>query len=241
MRGLGEQRVLVTGAARGIGAAICARLAEEGASVAGADLAMSGEDGSPVAARIEADVTDPGQVERMIGEARDALGGLDGLVLAAGVHWTGPTHEMAPEEFDRVVRVGAHGTFLCCSAALPGMLEQRRGSIVTPGSTAGLAGAAELTAYAAAKGAVLQITRSIAVEYASRGIRANCLCPGATRTQLLESLMAERSDPDEFARAHPIGRFAEPAEIAAAAAFLLSDESSFFVGSTMVCDGGFTA
>lgn len=240
MRGLEGLRVLITGAAGGIGAAVAERLAGEGARLAIADLA---EPEGPVGAlaRLAGDVTDEAETSRVVEEARAALGGLDALVLAAGIHYVGPTHEMPAAEFDRVLSVSARGTFLCLRAALPGMVEQGSGRIVTFGSTAALVGAPGLTAYAAAKGAVLQITRSVAVEYAKFGIRANCLCPGATDTPLLRRLMADRSDPEAFARAHPIGRFAAAEEIASATAYLLSDEASYFVGSAVVCDGGFTA
>jgi dihydroanticapsin dehydrogenase len=239
MRGLEGLRVLVTGAAGGIGAAVAERLSAEGGRVAAADLAVPRGPGAE--ARFAADVTVDGEAARLVEESRAALGGLDGLVLAAGVHYVGPTHEMPLEEFDRVLAVSARGTFLCLKVALPGMLEQGSGRIVTYGSTAALVGAPELTAYAAAKGAVLQITRSVAAEYADRGIRANCLCPGGTDTPMLRRLMANRADPDHFAQSHPIGRFAVPAEIASATAFLLSDEATYFVGSAVVCDGGFTA
>jgi NAD(P)-dependent dehydrogenase (short-subunit alcohol dehydrogenase family) len=227
MRGLAKMPVLITGAGRGIGQATAARLIDEGATVAVADL--SEPEAPSAAARLAGDVTS------------DALGGLEGMVLCAGVHWTGPTHEMAPEDFDRVMAVSARGTFLCCRAALRIMLNQRSGRIVTFGSTASVSGAPGLTAYAAAKGAVLQITRSIAAEYAGAGIRANCLCPGATNTPLLGEVMKERSDPESFARAHPIGRFAQPEEIAGAATWLLSDDASYMIGSAVFCDGGFTA
>lgn len=240
MRGLGGLRVLVTGAAQGIGEAVARRLVAEGARVAVSDLeapAAFPDAGS----RLSGDVTDEADVARMVGDARTALDGLDGLVLAAGVHWVGPTHEMSSADFDEVLAVSARGTFLCCREALPGMIAQGSGRIVTFGSTAALVGASGLTAYAAAKGAVLQMTRSIAAEYAGDGIRANCVCPGGTETPLMRRLMADRADPDAFARAHPIGRFARPEEIAASVAFLLSDESSFVLGSAMVCDGGFTA
>lgn len=240
MRGLGGLRVLVTGAAQGIGEAVARRLVAEGARVAVSDLeapAAFPDAGS----RLSGDVTDEADVARMVRDARTALDGLDGLVLAAGVHWVGPTHEMSSADFDEVLAVSARGTFLCCREALPGMIAQGSGRIVTFGSTAALVGASGLTAYAAAKGAVLQMTRSIAAEYAGDGIRANCVCPGGTETPLMRRLMADRADPDAFARAHPIGRFARPEEIAASVAFLLSDESSFVLGSAMVCDGGFTA
>jgi NAD(P)-dependent dehydrogenase (short-subunit alcohol dehydrogenase family) len=239
MRGLAELRVLITGAGRGIGQATAARLIDEGAAVAVADLA---EPDAPAAgARLAGDVTNEADADRLIAEASDALGGLEGLVLCAGVHWTGPTHEMTLEDFDRVMAVSARGTFLCCRAALRIMRPQRSGRIVTFGSTASVSGAPGLTAYAAAKGAVLQITRSIAAEYAGEGIRANCLCPGATNTPLLREVMDQRTDPERFASAHPIGRFAEPEEIAGAASWLLSDDASYMVGSAVFCDGGFTA
>ncbi len=238
MRGLESLRVLVTGAAGGIGAAVTQRLAAEGARVAAADL--QAPEGAAEAS-VGGDVTDEDDAARVVEKARSALGGLDALVLTAGVHYVGPTHEMAAADFDRVLAVSARGTFLCLRAALPGMLHQRSGRIVTYGSTAALVGAPGLTAYAAAKGAVLQITRSVAAEYASQGIRANCLCPGATDTPLLRRLMADRPDPEHFAEAHPIGRFANADEMAGATAFLLSDDASYFIGSAVVCDGGFSA
>jgi NAD(P)-dependent dehydrogenase (short-subunit alcohol dehydrogenase family) len=240
MDGLAGLRTLVTGAAGGIGAAVVARLAGEGARVAAADLPGVAERSERAAeAVLEADVTDEADAARLVADVRSALGGLDALVLAAGVHWVGPTHEMPVAEFDRVLAVSVRGTFLCLRAALPGLVEQGAGRIVTFGSTAALVGAPGLTAYSAAKGAVLNMTRSVAAEYAGRGIRANCICPGATDTPLLRRLQAERPDPE--ARAHPIGRYAEPAEIAATVAFLLSDDASYVVGSALVADGGFTA
>lgn len=240
MDGLAGLRTLVTGAAGGIGRAIVERLASEDARIAAADL--PGLDPPALAeTTLEGDVTHEVDAVRLVADASDELGGLDALVLAAGVHWVGPTHEMPVEDFDRVLAVSVRGTFLCLRAALPRMAEHGSGRIVTFGSTAALVGAPRLTAYSAAKGAVLNMTRSIAAEYAPHGIRANCLCPGATDTPLLRRLETERPDPGAFARAHPIGRYAHPSEIAAATAFLLSDEASFFVGSAVVADGGFTA
>jgi NAD(P)-dependent dehydrogenase (short-subunit alcohol dehydrogenase family) len=240
MRGLEGRRVLVTGAGGGIGEAVALRLVAEGARVAAADLwEPEGVDGA--GALLAADVTDPGAAAGLVEGAAGELGGLDALVLAAGVHYVGPTHETSVEDFDRVVGVSLRGTWLCCRAALPRFLDQGGGAIVTFGSTAALVGAPRLAAYSAAKGAVLNFTRSIAAEYARQGLRANCLCPGATETPLLKRLMAERPDADAFREAQPIGRFATPEEIAGVAAYLVSDEASFFVGSAVVCDGGFTA
>lgn len=231
--------VLVTGAGRGIGLAVTERLAEEGAHVAAADLSEPVECAG-AKARLSGDVTSEEDVARVFDDAWDALNGVDALVLCAGIHWVGPTHEMRAEDFDRVLAVSARGTFLFCRAALPRMVDRGSGHILTFGSTAAVAGAPGLTAYAAAKGAVLQITRSIAAEYAPLGIRANCLCPGATDTPLLRELMAGRADAQGFRDAHPIGRFAQPAEIAGAAAWLLSEDASYMVGAAVMCDGGFT-
>jgi NAD(P)-dependent dehydrogenase (short-subunit alcohol dehydrogenase family) len=240
MRGLAGRRVLVTGAAVGIGEAVVERLIAEDAVVAAADLeAPSRPKGAAVC--LGADVTDPEGADRLVTDARRALDGLDALILAAGVHYVGPTHEMPVETFDRVVDVSLRGTWLCCRAALPGLIEQGQSWIVTFGSTAAIVGAPRLAAYSAAKGAVLNFTRSIAAEYARDGLHANCLCPGATETPLLKKLMAERPDADHFRDAHPIGRFATPEEVAGVAAYLVSDEASFVVGSAVVCDGGFTA
>jgi NAD(P)-dependent dehydrogenase (short-subunit alcohol dehydrogenase family) len=236
LRGLDGLRVLVTGAAGGIGAACVERLTAEGANVAAADLEAPGH-----AVALAGDVTDADDAAALVDGAAEALGGLDGLVLAAGIHWTGPTHEMDPAAFRAVIDVSVLGTFLCCRAALPRFVAQGDGRIVTLGSTASLGGAPGLAAYSAAKGAVLNLTRSIGVEYARVGVRANCLCPGATNTPLLDRLMADRADPSGFRDRHPIGRFAEPWEIAGTAAFLLSDEASYFAGSAVVVDGGFTA
>ncbi len=241
MRGLAGLRTLVTGAAGGIGLAVVERLAAEGARVAAADLPGVVARSSGAEAVLAADIADEREAERMVVEARAALGGLDALVLAAGVHWVGPTHEMPVAEFDRVVGASLRGTFLCLRAALPGLVAQRAGRVVTFGSTAALVGAPGLAAYSAAKGAVLNLTRSVAAEYARHGVRVNCLCPGATDTPLLRRLQAERPDPEAFASAHPIGRYAAPDEIAAAAVFLLSDEASYVLGSALVADGGFTA
>jgi NAD(P)-dependent dehydrogenase (short-subunit alcohol dehydrogenase family) len=239
VRGLSGRRTLVTGAAGGIGAAVVERLLADGALVAATDLATPEANGSSWVGA--ADVTNEADVQRLTAEVTAALGGVDAVVAVAGIHATGPTHELSLETFRKVVDVSLVGTFLVTKAVIPQMLERGEGRIVTFGSTASVCAAPELAAYAAAKGAVLQYTRSIAVEYARRGIRANCLCPGGTLTPLLRTLNAERTEPDHFAEKHPIGRYAQPAEIASVVSFLLSDDASFVLGATLMADGGFSA
>ncbi|MCD4853425.1 SDR family oxidoreductase [Arthrobacter sp. AK01] len=240
MKGLNGRRVLITGAAGGIGAAVAQRLAAEGAIVAGADL-VKPELNKTLAFAGAMDVCNASDTARLVSEVNETLGGIDAVVAVAGIQASGPTHELSEDVFRKVLDVNVLGTFLTTRAVIPQMLEQGYGTILTFGSTAAVCGAPELAAYAAAKGAILQYTRSIAVEYASRGIRANCICPGGTMTPLLRQLNAERSEPDHFAAKHPIGRYAEPDEIAAAATFLLSDDASFVLGSAMLVDGGFSA
>jgi NAD(P)-dependent dehydrogenase (short-subunit alcohol dehydrogenase family) len=237
MRGLMGLRVLVTGAAGGIGRRVVQRLVDEGSEVAVTDL--QAPDIAEARYSAGADVTDPSAIAKVVSGAEEALGSLDAVVAAAGVQATGPTHEMAPEVFRRVVDVNVLGTFHTLRACLPGMLQRGSGRLVTFGSTAAVVGAPGLSAYAAAKGAVLQLTRSVAAEYARRGVRANCICPGGTATPLLAEIDASR-DGDEFRERHPIGRYADPDEIAAATAFLLSEDASFVLGAAFIVDGGFT-
>jgi len=237
MRGVAGLRVLVTGAGRGIGRAVAERLIDENARVVAADL--EAPDIGEVS--LSGDMTSESDVARIVETTLARMQGIDGLVTCAGIHYVGPTHETTPEDFRRVIDVNLNGTFLAMRAVIPTMLQAGSGRIVTLGSTASLVAGPTLAAYAAAKGGVLQLTRSVAAEYASRGIRANCLCPGATNTPMLAELMRDRDNPDAFAKAHPIGRFAEPEEIAGAVAYLLSDDASFMVGSAVAFDGGFTA
>lgn len=238
MTGLDGLRVLVTGAAGGIGRRVVDRLEAEGAVIAATDIEEPDIPGIGFVGA--ADVTDEDAVAVMVARAESVLGGIDALVATAGIQLSGPTHEVSAADFRRVLEVSVMGTFLVTRAVLPCMFRGGGGRIVTFGSTAAVVAAPELAAYAAAKGAVLQFTRSIAAEYAHHQIRANCVCPGGTMTPLLAEIDRHRVGPDHFRARHPIGRYAEPGEIAAAVAFLLADDSSFVLGSALMVDGGYT-
>lgn len=238
MNGLSGLTVMVTGAAGGIGAAVVERLSEEGAVVAGVDMV------DPTGARLahagRCDVTDEASVAAAFGAAIDAIGPIDALVATAGIQISKDTHELTVEEFRSVLDVSVIGTFVTTKYVIPHMLAAGSGRIVTFGSTAAVRSAPRLAAYAAAKGAVLQYTRSIAVEYGARGIRSNCICPGGTMTPMMKAIEAERTGVDHFKERHPIGRYAEPEEIAGTVAYLLSDDASFMLGATVMVDGGYS-
>ena len=240
MDGLAGLRTLVTGGAGGIGLAVVERLAAEGARVAAADLAPP--EGTAAEAALAADVTDEGAAARLVAEARDALSGLDALVLTAGIHWVGPTHEMPVEDFDRVLAVSVRGTFLCLRAALPGFVEQGQGRIVTFGSTAALVGAPGLTAYSASKGAIVGFTKALSAELAPVKIRVNCVCPGWIDTPFNQpaiNFMGGREDQDRVVKQIvPMGRQGTPDEIAPMVVYLASDGSTYMTGQALVIDGG---
>ena len=247
---LSERVALVTGAASGIGAACAARLAREGAHVAGLDIAAPVDDSwsataaaAPGASYHEADIRDEDAIAAVVGEVVERFGRLDVLVNAAGVAGGGPVHTVTSEEWDRVLDVNLKGTFFACKHALVPMLEQNRGSIVNIASVEGLEGFEAGSAYNASKGGVVLLTRNLAIDYGRRGIRANCVCPGFIDTPLSRSIFDGEMGIylDRIIEHKPLGRLGRPDEIAAAAAFLASDEASFVTGHSLVVDGGLTA
>jgi meso-butanediol dehydrogenase/(S,S)-butanediol dehydrogenase/diacetyl reductase len=239
---------LVTGAGSGIGRATAIRLAAEGASVACADLKGASETAAAIrvdggeAIAADVDVTDFAIVQTAVDEAIAAFGGIDIVCNIAGIGHFAWSHEESPEAFDEVIQVNLNGTFHVCRAALPTLLE-RKGVIINTASNTGLMGAPWSAAYCASKGGVVQLTRALAREYNSHGLRVNAIAPGGTNTNIIEqfSIIPDGADGNElFRMISPFGS-AEPDDIAAAYAFVASDEARFMTGSIIPIDGGLTA
>ncbi|MGH7893467.1 MAG: SDR family NAD(P)-dependent oxidoreductase [Candidatus Binatia bacterium] len=250
MEGLSGRPVLVTGAASGIGEAVCRRLAAEGASVALVDrdagrldevrAALAGAEARVAA--FPADVGDEAAVRAAVAGAVAAFGGLRGVVTSAGIFDPGDMQPLAGVElatFERTLRVNLVGTFLAVKYALPHLLVAG-GAIVTVASTAGLRGHGFGSGYTASKGGVVAVTRLLAEQYAAQGVRTNCVCPGATDTPMTGGVYREPEMAARMRRAIPLGRVAAPGEIGDVVCFLLSDAASYVNGQVIAVDGGAT-
>jgi NAD(P)-dependent dehydrogenase (short-subunit alcohol dehydrogenase family) len=229
---------VITGAASGIGAETAWLFEQEGASVVGADLRAE----SVGTLQLQVDVSDEDQVREMYARTRQELGRIDVLFNNAGINPNDDTSvlDTSVEAWQRVQDVNLKSVFLCCKHGIPHLLDAGGGSVINTASFVAVMGAAvSQISYTASKGGVLAMSRELGVEFARRGVRVNALCPGPVNTPLLQELFAK--DPEKAARrlVHlPMGRFAEPREIAQGALFLASDESSYVTGSTFMVDGG---
>jgi NAD(P)-dependent dehydrogenase (short-subunit alcohol dehydrogenase family) len=241
MTRLDEKVCVITGAASGIGAETARLFQSEGAKVVGVDL-------SPDAVgdlTIQADVTDAEQVESMYARTREEYGRIDVLFNNAGISPNDDASvlDTSLEAWQRVQDVNLKSVFLCCKYGIPHLLDGDGGSVINTASFVATMGAAtSQVSYTASKGGVLALSRELGVEFARRGVRVNALCPGPVNTPLLQELFAK--DPEKAARrlVHlPMGRFAEVREIAQAALFLASDDSSYVTASTFLVDGGLTS
>jgi NAD(P)-dependent dehydrogenase (short-subunit alcohol dehydrogenase family) len=241
---------IVTGAGSGIGRATAIRFAEEDARVTCVDIdrdaaqATAGDIGSPAVA-VGADVSDPNPVREYTDATVGRWGRLDVVFNNAGVNIPGVFHEVSDEVIDRTLAVNVKGTMFGCRYAIPHMLEGGGGSLINTSSVNGIVAEPFLAVYAASKGAIVMLSKGIALDYAKRGIRCNAIAPGWVDTpinyahaEMLGGLDKVYATIDSF---QPIGRPGEPREIANVALFLASDESSFVTGSLIVADGAMTA
>ncbi len=245
-----EKIAFVTGAASGIGLAISKRFAIAGAKVYCSDInaeALESEadklrkDGLQVVTGV-LDVTDAAACEAAVADCIQQFGGLDVLCNIAGMVQLRNFADISVEDWRRIMDVNTNSVFFLCKAAMPHLLE-RKGNIVNMASTAGIAGLPYNAGYCASKGAVVQLSKALAVEYAKRGVRVNVVCPGAVNTPLNKhTRVPEGADMSLFQRMYPLTEHvAEAEEIAAAVAYLASDEARFVTGSVLVIDGGQTA
>jgi NAD(P)-dependent dehydrogenase (short-subunit alcohol dehydrogenase family) len=238
---LSGRRIVVTGAGGGLGSAMAAAAANAGAAVGVLGRTRESLEAVGVGPVAVADVSDAAEVASAIDEVAAELGGLDGLVTAAAIDcaWA-PTAEMDLGEWDRTIATNLSGAFYTCRAVLPHLVAAGGGSIVNITSVAGIRAWPEDVAYNASKAGVELLTRTIAVEYAGKKVRANCLAPGVIEAGMTDDLV-DAGERERLLRLHPARRFGKPEEVAHAALWLLSERASYVTGSTLPVDGGFLA
>ncbi|MBM4258261.1 MAG: glucose 1-dehydrogenase [Deltaproteobacteria bacterium] len=240
---------IITGGGSGIGRASCLLFAREGAKVVVADYVLEGgketvrqiTEAGGEAVFVQADVSKSADVQNMIGATIRNYGRVDVLFNNAGIE--GPSSKLAnlkEEDWDRVIAIDLTSVYLGMKYVIPEMIKQGGGSIISTASVAGMVGFPGSGAYAAAKAGVINLTRLAALEYADKNIRVNCICPGVIETPMVDRVVGGRPR-ERIVRTEPVGRLGRPEEIANAALFLASDESSFATGAPFVIDGGYIA
>jgi NAD(P)-dependent dehydrogenase (short-subunit alcohol dehydrogenase family) len=248
---LANKTAIVTGGGSGIGRAIALAFAREGASVAvcgrdrkkldhvAADIGAGTTQGKCLA--VVADVSIAKQVELAVRMAVERFGRLTTVVNNAGVLIAGTAESLSDDEWEHTFNVNVRGPWLMARAVLPHLRAAGGGSIINIGSVLSLEGARNRVAYSASKGAVLAMTRSMALDQAAEKIRVNCICPGMVETEMIAQFNADENARRQRLAMHPIGRFGQPEDIAGLAVFLASDESSWITGAAFPVDGGYTA
>jgi len=244
---------VITGGNSGIGRATAIRFALEGAKVvigardidAGKEVVDFIKKNGGKAVFVKTDVASEVSVKNLVDFAVKLFGRIDIMFNNAGVDLAKPVTETSEEELNSVLNVNLKGVFYGCKYAIPYMSKQGNGSIINTASTAGIVGLPNMAAYSASKGGVVLLTIEMAIDYAKKGIRVNCVCPGAIMTPMLKKFIDKSPNPEEtiknLGEMHPIGRIGKPEEIANAVLFLASDESSFVTGHALIVDGGLTA
>jgi len=244
---------VITGAGSGIGRTIALLFARQGAQICSADLNLAhAEETAHVIAQeggraiaVQVDVSHRSNVEKLAQQVIAEFGRVDILCNNAGIGHTGSVLECTEDEWDTVMAVNVKSVYLCSHFFLPHMLSQGEGNIINTASVLGMGGVPKRAVYSASKGAIIALTRQMAIEFAGDNIRVNCISPGTVSTAWVERLLAESPDP-EAARQnlnarHPLGRLCTPDEVAYAALYLASSESAFATGTNLVIDGGATA
>ncbi|RUS46425.1 SDR family NAD(P)-dependent oxidoreductase [Cohnella sp. AR92] len=237
------KKVLVAGGASGIGAAVVKSFRDAGAEVAVFDIAFKEAREEEGLLEVPVDLADSKQLSAAYGMLKERWGSLDVLINNAGIECVAALEDTTEEAWDRVMGVNLKSVFLSCKEALP-LLKESGGNIVNTASQLAFVGASSFTAYTASKAAVVNFTRSLALETAKDGVRVNCVCPGAIDTPLLRRQFEGRRGPqgtiDDLIGMHPVGRLGKPEEIANCILFLASPAASFVTGSAMLADGGYT-
>lgn len=249
MNRLKDKVAIITGAGSGIGRAMATIFAQEGAKVVVADINEEGgsetvkliEDGGGEAEFARTDVSSEQDIKSMINVAVEKFGGLDILINNAGVALMADLMNTTDEIWQKTIDVDLKGVFLGIKAAVPEMEKRGKGKIISTASIAGLVGFQGITAYCAAKGGVVNMTKEIALDLASKKINVNAIAPGVIKTNMTTDILKDEKTAAGMLAQTPLGRFGEPEDIAWAAVYLASDESDFMTGQTIAIDGGWTA